>query len=352
MPLADDARQHAQRGKEQIASAVRGDTARHNNLEEDFAGPIGDGPQGPQPTAPYREYTIAETQETTALGRDAPNRPRSEKIPHPSGDDGGNGSAWAPDDGITQNTEPWAELPAIDYTGSGIEPTPAGAPLAQAWAAVMAEVQEIRKEGRFSGGGASYVYRGVDAVVNQVGPALRKHRVIILPIKMTPSYRDVNVGAKGTPMRECTMNVTYRIIGTRADEEWIVEGQGESLDSGDKGTTKAGTVAYRNMLLTALSVPVDNPRLDADHQEYRRAEQPVQLPSPVALRDEALNPRTSYERLNQVYGDINPKNPTARFARLGHAIVVNEGGNEEKLAALYWRKRKEHPDAPKTEEPK
>lgn len=315
MALADDARQHAQQ-------ALRGDTARHNDMEH-YDGPIGDGPQGPQPPVTRNaEYGYSEATTVAAPVLESE------------------------DSGVTENTEPWAQLPAIDYTGSGIEATPPGAPLAQAWAAVMAEVQEIRKEGRFSGGGASYVYRGVDAVVNAVGPALRKHKVIILPIKMEPNYRDVNVGSKGTAMRECTMTVTYRILGTRPDEHWVVVGQGESLDSGDKGTTKAGTVAYRNMLLTALSVPVDNPRLDADHQEYQRG-QPIQMPSPASLRDEAIHPRTSLERLNQVYTDINPKNPDAKFARLGHALIINEEGNEEKLAALFWRKRRDHLDAPK-----
>lgn len=314
MPLADDARKHASKVQDPATvAAVLG--RNHVNDER---------PAEPAPTVTRNaEYGYADAETVNVPGLDPE------------------------DDGIVRNTESWEALPSIDYTGSGIEPTPPGSPLAQAWAAVMAEVQEIRKEGRFSGGGASYVYRGVDAVVNAVGPALRKHRVIILPIKMEPSYRDVSVGSKGTAMRECTMTVTYQIMGTTR-ETWTVVGQGESLDSGDKGTTKAGTVAFRNMLLTALAVPVDNPRLDADHTEYKRADQQqVQLPSPIALRDEALRPDVSFERLKQVYSDINPKSPNARFARLGHVIVANEENNEERLAYLIWRKMTEHPDRPK-----
>lgn len=251
------------------------------------------------------------------------------------------------DSGIVHNEESWEALPTIDYTNSGIPTTPTDAPLIQAWQAVMAEVTEVRKDGKFSGGGANYSYRGVDAVVNAVGPALRKHRVVILPIDMQPSYRDVEVGGKRTPMRECTMIVTYKIIGANSDE-WIVQGAGESLDSGDKGTTKAGTVAYRNMLLTALSIPVNNPRLDADAMEYRRAEsRPTNLPDAGELKNEILTGQMSYQRMNQIYMDINPRNPDAKFPALGAVIVVNEQGNEEKLAALYWRLRNDHPDNPK-----
>lgn len=306
MSLADDARKHARTQDPATVAAVLG----RNHVNDD-----------PPPVTANAEHGYRDAETVQAdLGAD--------------------------DTGIIYNDETWQALPSVDYTNSGIEPTPPGAPLAQAWLAVMAEVQEIRKDGRFNGGGASYMYRGVDAVVNAVGPALRKHKVMILPIKMEPAYRDVHVGSKGTPMRECTMTVTYKIIATTS-EEWTVVGQGESLDSGDKGTTKAGTVAFRNMLLTTLAVPVDNPRLDADHQEYRRGEQPVPLPSPVSLRDEALKPGTSFDRLKQVYGDINPKNPNAKFPQLGRAVVVNEEGNEEMLAALIWRRLAEHPDRPK-----
>lgn len=255
------------------------------------------------------------------------------------------------DSGIIHNEESWQALPEVDYTNSGIPVTPTDAPLIQAWAAVMAEVTEVRKDAKFSGGGANYSYRGVDAVVNAVGPALRKHRVVILPIDMQPSYRDVEVGGKRTPMRECTMIVTYQIVGSNGDK-WVVQGAGESLDSGDKGTTKAGTVAYRNMLLTALSIPVNNPRLDADAMEYRRADnKPTNLPDAGELKNEILTGAMSYQRMNQIYADINPRNPDAKFPALGAVIVVNEQGNEEKLAALYWRLRNAHPDNPKNQTP-
>lgn len=275
---------------------------------------------------------------------------RTETVPLPGDPDGytvrsGYEEFDPPDDGdgiVRNEAGTWQALPSIDYTHSGIEPTPPGSPLPQAWAAVMAEVLEIRKNDRFSGGGTNYQYRGVDAVINSVGPALRKHRVMILPVHIDTNYRDVSVGRNGTPMRECTVTVTYEIRGTTS-EVWLVMGAGESLDTGDKGTTKACTVAYRNLLLTALSVPVDNPRLDADAQEYRRAA-PTNLPDPKQLRDEVLNKDVSYQRLQQIYGQINPNNPQARFPQLGYQVIENETGDEERLASLVWRIRNAHPE--------
>lgn len=294
----------------------------------------------------------AATQRQQNTGNDAAKAPYRETAPtttvnaEPNWDGLTPGETGLADDGEVANESTWTALPDVDYTKSGIEPTPIGAPLAQAWQAVMAEVQEIRKADRFSGGGASYIYRGVDAVVNAVGPALRKHHVIILPIRMEPSYRDVNVGSKGTPMRECTMTVTYQIMGTRPDDIWVVIGVGESLDSGDKGTTKAGTVAFRNMLLTALAVPVDNPRLDADAQEYRRttARQavPTNLPTAQQLRDEALNPAVTIERLQTILNMIDYRpGMVGRHPELGQALVQNGVGDDEKLAALIYHRIQE-----------
>lgn len=298
MALADDAKAHAQKA----AGEVRAEALKNNTAAEDKTA----------------QRTIA-------------NDARADWDDNPAAD--------TTADGEIPNESTWAALPDVDYTRSGIEPTPVGSPLAQAWQAVMAEVQEIRKADRFSGGGASYIYRGVDAVINAVGPALRKHHVIIVPILMHPSYRDVTVGSKGTPMRECTMTVTYQIMGTRIDDVWTVVGCGESLDSGDKGTTKAGTVAFRNMLLTALAVPVDNPRLDADAQEYRRTvrpSQPTNVPTAQQLRDEALSKDVSLERLEAIMANIDYRKPGVRFPELGQAIVQNGVGDDVKLAALVW----------------
>jgi hypothetical protein len=139
-------------------------------------------------------------------------------------------------------------------------------PVHKAWAAVMADVTAITKDGRNQSQG--FNFRGIDGVMNAVGPALRAHRVVIVPLSMSPSYRDVEVGAKRTAMREVTMKCRWRIIGPAGDH-LDVEAVGEAMDAGDKGTAKAASVAYRTLLLQALTVPTHEP--DPDEHTHERA---------------------------------------------------------------------------------
>jgi hypothetical protein len=138
----------------------------------------------------------------------------------------------------------------------------------EALSAVMEDVQAVGKKDRNTQQG--YIFRGVDAVVNAVGPALRKHRVIAMPHSSAAHYRDVLTNT-GKPSRECTVTVTYRFYGPAGDYlECTVPG--ESMDFGDKGAPKAMSVAYRIALLQALCIPTDEPEPDA--QSYERAAPP------------------------------------------------------------------------------
>ena len=135
----------------------------------------------------------------------------------------------------------------------------------EALSAVMNDVQAVRKGERNSQ--QNYNFRGIDAVVNAVGPVLRAHGVVVVPAAVKSSYRDVQTST-GKPSRECTVTVTYRFYGPAGD--FIdAEVPGESMDFGDKGAPKAMSVAYRTALLQALCIPTDDP--DPDSQSHERA---------------------------------------------------------------------------------
>ena len=144
----------------------------------------------------------------------------------------------------------------------------------QAFAAVMDDVRKVTKDGRNTA--QNFNFRGIDGVMNAVGPALRKHGVVIVPKVLHTNYRDIEVGKNRTLMREVTVEVGYTIHGPNGD---TIEGSapGESMDSGDKGTAKAMSVAYRTFLLQALTIPTDEP--DPDEHSYERA--PAAKPEPA-----------------------------------------------------------------------
>jgi hypothetical protein len=143
-------------------------------------------------------------------------------------------------------------------------------PIHQALADVMEDVRVVHKGERNSQQG--YIFRGIDAVINAVGPVLRKHGVVPMPMLEAATYRDVQTNT-GKPSREVTVKVRYRFYGPAGDFlDAIVPG--ESMDFGDKGTAKAMSVAMRIALLQALALPTDDP--DPDTQSYERAPVPVE----------------------------------------------------------------------------
>lgn len=128
-------------------------------------------------------------------------------------------------------------------------------------------VGAVRKGDRNASQG--FNFRGVDAVVNAVHPELVAHGVTVRPVAVETHRATVEVGQKRTPMGHVSVVVTYRFLGPAGDE-LDVQVAGEAMDSGDKATPKAMSVAYRTALLQALTLPTDE--ADPDHETYQRSE--------------------------------------------------------------------------------
>ena len=134
----------------------------------------------------------------------------------------------------------------------------------QALNKVMGDVQAVKKDSKNQA--QRFNFRGIDAVMNAVGPALRKHGVTILP-EDVDVHRSNGTTANGKPAAEVVLKVTYRVYGPGGDS---VHGRvaAEAMDFGDKAIAKAMSVAYRTFLLQALTIPTDEP--DPDGGTYER----------------------------------------------------------------------------------
>jgi hypothetical protein len=207
------------------------------------------------------------------------------------------------------------------------EPGPDGpeqVPVHVAWSRVMGEVRGITKDGTYGTGSTSYKFRGVDSALNAFGPACRLHGVLVLPIKTDASYRDVKTSG-GKPSRECTVTVTYKIIGPTGDHI-EVQSVGESMDSADKGTAKALSTSLRSLLFLGGLVPTND--ADPDATNIERGEAPVR--SAESYRDEILEKKTSVDRLNQIRIELSGLN-------MLNARVQNETGELETLDSIGGR---------------
>lgn len=200
-------------------------------------------------------------------------------------------------------------------------------PVHVAWSRVMGEVTSLGKEQRHDSPGAKFNFRGIDDVMNLVGPVLRKHGVSVIPFIRSIESRDFT-NKSGNRQHEVMVMVSYTVIGPDGD---TFEGSapGESADSSDKATSKAMSVAYRTFLLQSLCLPTDEP--DPDHYATDR--------SPAnPKQEEAQKTAAGLLAGDKDLATVERVKTWAEGKELmDEAVVVDDKGSTEPLSRLFER---------------
>lgn len=158
-------------------------------------------------------------------------------------------------------------------------PSPYGIPKGPNVIALMVEVMRYARAVPKDGHNASqnFNFRGIDGVLNSVGPALRTVGVVPVPTLVTMKRTTVSIGRNQTPMDSVYLEIDYRFYGPELDAISCLV-PGTSMDSGDKAVSKAMSVAYRTALIQIFALPTME--TDPDAHTYER--------SPEAAVDDAL----------------------------------------------------------------
>lgn len=152
----------------------------------------------------------------------------------------------------------------------------------EALSAVMADVRAVAKDGKVDiERGPKFNFRGVDHVVNAVGPVLRQHGCSLRPTSvLDKQYREFETKGGGVS-HHCTVEVEYTFTGPEGDA-LTCTALGEAADYGDKATAKAMAVAWRIAQIQLFCLPTDEPDPD-EHIVERAAPEPID-PAKAAWR--------------------------------------------------------------------
>jgi hypothetical protein len=131
---------------------------------------------------------------------------------------------------------------------------------------VMRDVGAVQKNDRNNA--QNFAFRGIDAVINAVYPALIKNGVIVVPTIEKDEYSSIEIGAKRTNMGHARVTVAYTFYGLEGDSI-TARVSAEAMDAGDKATAKAMSVAMRTALLQTLALPTGE--TDPDATSYERS---------------------------------------------------------------------------------
>ena len=120
--------------------------------------------------------------------------------------------------------------------------------------AVMAEIGAIGKDS-WNNQGQGFAYRGVDAVMNALNPAMTKYKMFVIP-KTLDQRREERHTAKGYNLLYsiCTVEYTFYAEDGSSVSATVI---GEGMDSGDKATNKAMSAAFKYACFQTFCIPTE-----------------------------------------------------------------------------------------------
>jgi hypothetical protein len=190
---------------------------------------------------------------------------------------------------------------------------------------VMNAIGAIGKDKRSEHG--NFKFRGIDDVMNVLAPLLRSHCLFISP-ELVESTHNRFTSNGGGGLMNTVVKVRYRFTSAADGSEYTVGPiPGEGMDTGDKSTAKAMSVAMRTMLLQVFAIPTED--RDPDHDVYEVAAPGREDAAP---RQRQAAPKVSGRRASaddDPWADDNPERVTY------YRGAIEASGNNDSLR-LVW----------------
>ena len=101
-----------------------------------------------------------------------------------------------------------------------------------------------------------FKFRGIDDVMNRMAEHLVDANIVIIP-RVTSRDVQERVNSRGNPLFYVTVNVDFSILSTIDGSIVVCSVPGEAMDSGDKATNKALSIAYKYMAFQLFAIPID-----------------------------------------------------------------------------------------------
>lgn len=118
---------------------------------------------------------------------------------------------------------------------------------------VMGEIGAVGKDSKNQQQG--FMFRGIDAVMNAISPALIKHHLFIVP-EILEQTREERTNSKGTLLIYSICKVKYTFFAEDGSNISAVV-IGEGMDTGDKATNKAMSIAFKYACFQVFCIPTE-----------------------------------------------------------------------------------------------
>ena len=113
-------------------------------------------------------------------------------------------------------------------------------------------------------------FRGIDAVYNALSPLLAKHQLVILPRIKSRSVCERQT-KNGGSVFYVTVDAEFDFVSAKDGSKHTVQTIGEAMDSGDKATNKAMSIALKYAAFISFFIPTEITIIDADGESHQVA---------------------------------------------------------------------------------
>lgn len=125
-------------------------------------------------------------------------------------------------------------------------------------AGVMKDVGAVAKEKEFEspiGKKGNYMFRGIDDVMNALHPAMVNNKIFVVP-NILEQTRETRTSKSGTQMQVSICKIQYTFF---AEDGSCVTAVviGEGMDTGDKATNKAMSIAFKYACFQVFCIPTE-----------------------------------------------------------------------------------------------
>jgi len=161
-----------------------------------------------------------------------------------------------------------------------------------------------------------FKFRGIDDVMNRMAQHLVEANIVIIPRVINRDVQE-RVNSRGNPLFYVTVQVDFTILSTIDGSAVVCSVPGEAMDSGDKATNKALSIAYKYMAFQLFAIPVDEDPDATTHQLAPKKEKTLTSDEQTVVRNLATQAGVGEEKICSILGVTTiDQIPQARLAEV------------------------------------
>lgn len=149
-----------------------------------------------------------------------------------------------------------------------------------------------------------FMYRGIDAVMNALNPVLTENRMFCVP-EVLEQHREERQTRNGGNLIYSILKMRYTLYaedGSSVSADVI----GEGMDSADKSSNKAMSVAYKYAMFQIFSIPTEemaDPDAETPPESTRKPAQAQHIQQPEQAPARSAQEWTAQKAINQWCND-------------------------------------------------